>query len=663
MLKKQTAAALLICFSLLLFLGCGKSFLEEDYSKTVETARTVIWQQLSAGASSATAAIMDGGKIVYCEGFGMRDREKSIPVDPNTQFNIGSVSKIFTAASVLVLVEEGKLELDRPVADYLPKFTMQDERYRNITVRMLLNHSSGMPGSYAKNGYTTAPDTDNLKNTLAYLSQRTLVDNPGEISIYCNNGFILAQALIEKVSGKSYADFVSKNLFEKADMSNSSCYFKDGNINIARVYNPATGRIKPLEYANLMGTGGISSTAVDLCRYANALLSGKIMDAELFREYTAPQYAPYTVPAGTPLYQYGLGWDTVSVDQFVDQGVWVVSKNGATATYSSMLYVLPEEDIAFSVIFAGRVDTTEVANAIVQALLEEKGVLPTEEKETAPPAPAPLPDDFSSYEGVYGSSERITQVSFDAASGSMDLSFFKPGGFVQSGRATYREDGYFYLDNGSRLSLAQDRAGTKCLLIHSADTDGGMVWAEKLDKSLGKADTLAFEGKIWLPVNLAAGELSVYSAQTGAIPGLSGYIYIYMGGTYVPYALKSENEARYSMKYARDQGEPRISYENGKADLNMMGLVFGDAGEAAALASGEPVVIENQNINEIRRIEKDGLLKVQLPEGGRAIVFSPGLDIQYDSLMDGETAVFCLKGSYIVFVGDQGAAFTYDIKS
>lgn len=663
MFKKQTAAALLICFSVLLFFGCGKSLFEEEYSKTIETARTVIWQQLSAGASSATAAIMDGGKIVYCEGFGMRDREKSIPVDPSTQFNIGSVSKIFTAASVLVLVGEGKLDLDRPVAEYLPAFTMKDDRFRDITVRMLLNHSSGLPGSYAKNAYTSIKDTDNLRNTLAYLSERTLVDDPGQISIYCNNGFILAQALVEKVSGISYADFVSKNLFEKAGMSNSSCYFIDGNQNIAHVYNPETGRLKPVEYANLMGTGGISSTAVDLCGYANALVTGKILREDLLREYTAPQYAPKTVPAGTPFYQYGLGWDTVSVEKFADQGVWVLSKNGATADYSSILYVLPDYNLSVSVIFAGRVDTTAVADTIVQSLLEEKGIVPAGVKEDVPLEEAPLPDDFSSYEGIYGSSERIVAVSFEPDENSIVLSFFGEGGFAQSGKYPYREDGYFYLGNGSRLSLAQDWQNTNCLLIFKADTDDGMVWAEKLSADLGRADPLAFEGKNWLPVNLDFDEHSVYTAQTGAISELPGFIYINMGGTYVPYALKSGTAAAYSMKYARDQGEPVLTTENGKTRLEFLGLIFGDSGDAAALVPGEPVVIEDEGIGEMRRIGKDCLLTVQAPEKSRAVVFSSGLKVLYDSLMDGERAVPCLKGSYIVFVGEQGAAFTYDMKS
>ncbi len=114
-------------------------------TKTI--ARSEIWQSIVSGrAGSATVAILDSGKFVYSEGFAMADRSQSIPVDKNTLFNIGSISKVYCATALMLLVDEGKIELDKPVITYLPEFTMADERYKRITVRMLLNHTSGLPG-------------------------------------------------------------------------------------------------------------------------------------------------------------------------------------------------------------------------------------------------------------------------------------------------------------------------------------------------------------------------------------------------------------------------------------------------------------------------------------------------------------------------------------
>lgn len=121
---------------------------QAGYSATIAAEREAVEKQLSTGIpSSATAAVMVDGEIVYAEGFGLRDRVNKLPVDTNTQFNIGSISKIFTAAAVLILEQEGRLSLDNPVTDYLPGFSMKDLRYKDITVRVLLNHTSGFAGT------------------------------------------------------------------------------------------------------------------------------------------------------------------------------------------------------------------------------------------------------------------------------------------------------------------------------------------------------------------------------------------------------------------------------------------------------------------------------------------------------------------------------------
>jgi CubicO group peptidase (beta-lactamase class C family) len=158
--------------------------------------------------SSATVAVMVDGEIVYAEGFGLRDRAKNLPVETDTQFNIGSVSKIFTAAAVLILEQEGKLSLDKPVTDYLPDFTMKDDRYKDITVRMLLNHTLGLPGTYFKDSVTVVKNRNYVEEALEALKTCNLMNDPGKISVYCNDGFTVAEAVIERVSGMSFPDFL-----------------------------------------------------------------------------------------------------------------------------------------------------------------------------------------------------------------------------------------------------------------------------------------------------------------------------------------------------------------------------------------------------------------------------------------------------------------------
>ena len=215
----------------------AKTYTAEGYEATIEAARKAVAKELSTGIpSSATVAIMVDGEIVYAEGFCLRDRAENLTVDTKTQFNIGSVSKIFTAASVLILEQEGELSLDKPVTDYLPDFTMNDSRYKEITIRMLLNHTSGLPGTNMKDGFTAAKNRDYVKETLESLKTMSLVNDPGQISIYCNDGFTVAEAVIEHVSGMSFPDFLDQKIFSKLGLENTSAYFKDGNENIARVY-------------------------------------------------------------------------------------------------------------------------------------------------------------------------------------------------------------------------------------------------------------------------------------------------------------------------------------------------------------------------------------------------------------------------------------------
>src|SRR5512133_1360003 len=137
----RTRIAVLFCLCLILAaaLGSGEaSGRQHPYESAMTTARSEIWQAINSGkCGSATAAIMVDGKVVYAEGFGMANREKSIPVTPTTIFNIGSISKVYVATAIMLLVDDGKISLDKPVADYLPEFKMADVRYKKITVRML----------------------------------------------------------------------------------------------------------------------------------------------------------------------------------------------------------------------------------------------------------------------------------------------------------------------------------------------------------------------------------------------------------------------------------------------------------------------------------------------------------------------------------------------
>jgi len=243
-----------------------------NYEKTIATARREIWQDITSGkAGSGSIAIMDGGKIVYAEGFGMADREKSIPVDPDTLFNIGSVSKVFAATAIMLLVDWGKIKLDDPVIKHLPEFSMADPRYKDITVRMILSHTSGIPGTSIANSldvYIHNPEI--FQHTLASLSHSHLKYVPGSLPIYCNDGFTLVEMIVEYVSGQKYISFLAQNIFQPLSLNSSGLSVGQRPGETAAVYYaPDTGEKEPLQVLSVLGAGGLGSTASDLCRFAD----------------------------------------------------------------------------------------------------------------------------------------------------------------------------------------------------------------------------------------------------------------------------------------------------------------------------------------------------------------------------------------------------------
>ena len=304
MLKASSAAtlALAVCFQMIVVITSvvqAETVIEKTgYEGVAAAAREAVAQQMSTGLpSSASVAAMVGGEIVYAEGFGLRDRALNIPVDLDTQFGIGSVSKIFVAAGVLILVQEGRLELDKPVIDYLPGFVMQDERYKHITVRMLLNHTSGIPGTNNKDSSTVVKNRAFVQETLERLRTTHLINDPVRISVYCNDGFTVAEALVD-VSGLSYADFLEQNIFSKMGMFDTSAYLRDGNENVARV----RGRGHPAAHgvSERPGERGIASTAVDLCKYGEILQPGSILTPAMLEDTQRPNTDRRQSLAGTP---------------------------------------------------------------------------------------------------------------------------------------------------------------------------------------------------------------------------------------------------------------------------------------------------------------------------------------------------------------------------
>ena len=135
---------------------------------------------------------------------------------------IGSVSKIFCTTAALQLYERGLLDIDAPVTDYVPEFTMQDERYKNITVRMLMNHTSGLMGMAYDDGMLYNDiDTTYHDRFLGNLKNARLKADPGTLATYSNDGFTLLEIVVERVSGESFTDYVENHISKPLKLENT----------------------------------------------------------------------------------------------------------------------------------------------------------------------------------------------------------------------------------------------------------------------------------------------------------------------------------------------------------------------------------------------------------------------------------------------------------
>ncbi|MHA2471752.1 MAG: serine hydrolase domain-containing protein [Promethearchaeota archaeon] len=186
-------------------------------------------------------AIIKDGKIIYKKGYGMADLEHDVPITPKTTFNIGSITKQFTAMCILLLVEQNKISLDDDIRKYLPKFP---DYGQTVTIRHLIHHTSGIrdfAGLSILKSMNLLEASNRPKHEVRNIvfKQRELNFTPGEEMLYSNSGYLMLEAIIEKVTGKSFKEFAEDNIFKPLGMKNTN--FIDDNKYIIK--NRAFGYI------------------------------------------------------------------------------------------------------------------------------------------------------------------------------------------------------------------------------------------------------------------------------------------------------------------------------------------------------------------------------------------------------------------------------------
>jgi CubicO group peptidase (beta-lactamase class C family) len=323
-------------------------------------------------AVGLSVAVARGDKIIVERGAGFADLATRRRAGAVTEFRIGSVTKQFTAAAIMKLVEQGKIRLDDPLAKYLPDF---DTGGRTVTIRQLLNHASGIPNYTAQPGFGAIAAKPDLtaQDVLKLVSGAPFDFEPGTGWRYSNTNYYLLGLIIEKVTGQPYGDFVQNRLFKPLGLTRTR--YDSGDASVADralgyAFDPATNArplADPLSMTGPFSAGAIASTAGDLLRWQIALTGGRAVSAASFQQMSG---STVKIGQGDAAYGFGLMVDRIG-------GMRRIWHNGGINGFNSVLTWWPDLGLRTAVISNSEgLPSEAVEQMIVAALTSDKPLPP-----------------------------------------------------------------------------------------------------------------------------------------------------------------------------------------------------------------------------------------------------------------------------------------------
>lgn len=290
-------------------------------------------------------AVVENQKIVYSAGFGVKNLTTKEPISARSLFHMASITKPFVATSIVQLWEQGRIDLDAPVAKYLSYFRLADDRYRNITIRQMLSHISGMPD--VKDYEWDKPQYDDgaLERYVRSLSTQSLIAEPGSKLQYSNMAFEVLGDVIAKVSGTSFETYVQRNILEPLGMNSSTLLVKQADPQLLTSphvanssYDVEVSKVFPYNRMH-SPSSTLYSNVLDMSRWAIANMNrGELEGKRILKSAT---YDLMWKPPGEQFPQIGISW---FLGKYREQPV--VSHSGGDTGFVSNLVILPEKKIA-----------------------------------------------------------------------------------------------------------------------------------------------------------------------------------------------------------------------------------------------------------------------------------------------------------------------------
>jgi CubicO group peptidase (beta-lactamase class C family) len=337
----------------------------------------------AGNAFMGAVLVVDGDRVLLDKGYGMADLEWGNANAPDVKFRLGSLTKQFTATLVLLLQQDGKLKIDAPVSTYLPD---APKAWEKITLAELLGHTSGIPSFTAMKEFrrwSMSPHT--TEEELGLFRDKPLDFEPGSKFAYSNSNFEVLGAVIEKVSGKKYADLLRERIFEPLGMKDSGLDTDELILpKRAQGYRPGPKGLVLARSESMTvpwAAGSIYSTTGDLLKWERGLFGGKVLSAESLKAMTTPGKG-----------DYGLGVFVRDKD-----GHKVVGHGGAIEGFNTNLLYVPDRRIAVVVLSnVSGAAPDEMGDQLLDVVLGKPVVLAGEHK-----AVPIAKEDLARFTGVY----------------------------------------------------------------------------------------------------------------------------------------------------------------------------------------------------------------------------------------------------------------------
>jgi len=359
--------------------------LAQDVPRMEQVVQSYVSEKKFMGA----VLVARGDEVLLSKGYGSANLEWNIPNSPATKFRLGSVTKQFTAASILLLEERGKLKTDDPVKKLMPD---APAAWDKITIFHLLTHTSGIPNFTGFPDYKSQePFATTPEKLVARFRDKPLDFQPGEKWSYSNSGFVLLGYLIEKASGESYEKFVQENIFGPLGMQDSG-YDSNSAIIPRRAAGYVPGKDGPenagfIHMSIPFSAGALYSTTGDLLRWEQGLFGGKLLSAASLAKMTTPFKEDYAC---------GVGVRTVKGHKVIDHG-------GGIEGFNTFLAYYPEDKLTVVALANQNGDAPQgIATRLAAIAHGEKMELPSERKEITV-----APKVLEQYVGIYELAPKI----------------------------------------------------------------------------------------------------------------------------------------------------------------------------------------------------------------------------------------------------------------